>query len=160
MAAVYVAKVDWKLRDGDDFLRGRYSRAHTVGFDGGFRMPGSPSPHVVPAPWSDPSAVDPEEAFVAAISTCHLLTFLHKAREAGLIVASYNDEAEGVMTKSGTGRWAISRVTLRPAIAYHGAAPTLPELDYLHKAAHEECFIANSVTTEIVVEERDERPQF
>jgi organic hydroperoxide reductase OsmC/OhrA len=158
--ATYGAKVDWALGEGDDFLRGRYSRAHTVRFDGGFQMPGSPSPHVVPAPWSVESAVDPEEAFVAAISTCHMLTFLHKAREAGLVVASYSDEAEGVMGKTAQGRLAMVRVTLRPAITYVGHPPTGPELEYLHHAAHEDCYIANSVATEIVVEGRDDIPGF
>lgn len=158
--SLHVAKVDWTLREGDDFLRGRYSRAHDISFDGGFRMRGSPSPDVVPAPWSDKSAVDPEEAFVAAVSACHMLTFLHKAREAGLVVASYSDEAEGVLGRGPGGRMAVTRVTLRPAITYLGNAPTATELDYLHRAAHEDCFIANSVTTEILVEERDDRPRF
>jgi len=158
--SVHVAKVDWALREGEDFLRGRYSRTHRVAFDGGFVMAGSASPHVVPHPWSVESAVDPEEAFVAAISACHMLTFLHKAREAGLIVAAYSDEAEGIMGRGPGGRMAVTRVTLRPAIVYQGHEPTLPELDYLHKAAHADCFIANSVTTEIVVENRDDRVSF
>ena len=158
--SVHIAKVDWALREGDDFLRGRYSRAHEISFDGGFRMRGSPSPGVVPAPWSDESAVDPEEAFVAAISACHMLTFLHKAREAGLVVASYSDQAEGLMERGPNGRMAVTRVTLRPAIVYLGNAPTAVELDYLHQAAHQDCFIANSVTTEILVEERDDRLRF
>ncbi len=105
--SVYVAKVDWTLSEGADFLRGRYSRIHTVRFDGGFVMQGSASPQVVPTPWSSPGAVDPEEAFVAAISTCHMLTFLHKAREAGLVVASYSDEAEGLMGRFPNGRTGI-----------------------------------------------------
>ena len=150
--SVYVAKVAWTLSDGADFLRGRYSRVHTIGFDGGFVMPGSASPSVVPAPWSSPGAVDPEEAFVAAISTCHMLTFLHKAREAGLTVASYHDEAEGVLGRFANGKQGITRVTLRPAIAYVGPATTLQEADYLQRAAHADCFIARSVATEIVVE--------
>ena len=158
--SVYVAEVNWSLREGEDFLRGRYSRAHEISFDGGVRMPGSASPQVVPAPWSLESAVDPEEAFVAAISACHMLTFLHKAREAGLVVASYGDRAEGVIGRGPDGRMAVARVTLRPAIVYLGNSPTAAELDYLHRAAHRDCFIANSVNTEIRVEDREDRLLF
>jgi organic hydroperoxide reductase OsmC/OhrA len=158
--SVHVAKVAWTLGDGADFLRGRYSRVHTIVFDGGVTLAGSPSPQIVPAPWSSPDAVDPEEAYVAAISSCHMLTFLHKAREAGLIVSSYNDEAEGVMGRFPNGRTGIVRVTLRPSIAYLGAPPTPPEAEYLHHAAHEDCYIASSVATEIIVEERTDRLSF
>ncbi len=149
----YIATIDWTLTaPPEDFLKGRYSRAHTVAFDGGVTIPGSPSPSVVPVPWSDPSAVDPEEMLVAALSNCHMLTFLHKAREAGFVVASYRDEARGVMRKTPEGRIAVTRVTLRPLIVFSGAAPDAAALEALHHAAHEDCFIANSVTTEVVVE--------
>jgi organic hydroperoxide reductase OsmC/OhrA len=151
--AKYVATIDWSLTAGpEDFLKGRYSRAHTVAFDGGVTIPGSPAPSVVPAPWSDASAVDPEEMLVAALSNCHMLTFLHKAREAGFVVASYRDEAEGVMRKTPEGRIAVTRVVLRPHIVFVGETPDAARLDALHHAAHEDCFIANSVKTEVVVE--------
>ena len=102
--SVYRATVDWTLKDGEDFPAGRYSRAHTLGFDG-VTVPGSASPHVVRAPWSEEAAVDPEEAFVASLSACHMLWFLHLARDAGLTVASYRDEAEGVMEPTPGARW-------------------------------------------------------
>lgn len=148
----YVATIDWSLTaEPEDFLKGRYSRAHTVAFDGGVTIPGSPAPSVVPVPWSDPAAVDPEEMLVAALSNCHMLTFLHKAREAGFVVASYRDEAQGVMRKTPEGRIAVTKVTLRPLIVFTGAAPDAAALEALHHAAHEDCFIANSVKTEVVV---------
>jgi organic hydroperoxide reductase OsmC/OhrA len=151
--ADYVATIDWSLTAApEDFLRGRYSRAHSIAFDGGVTIPGSPSPSVVPAPWSDPSAVDPEELLVAALSNCHMLTFLHKAREAGYVVTGYRDEARGVMRKTAEGKIALTRVTLRPEIVFKGAAPDATTLDALHHAAHEDCFIASSVKTEVVVE--------
>ncbi len=148
----YVATIDWSLTaEPEDFLKGRYSRAHTVAFDGGVTIPGSPAPSVVPVPWSDPAAVDPEEMLVAALSNCHMLTFLHKAREAGFVVASYRDEAQGVMRKTPEGRIAVTKVTLRPLIVFTGAPPDAAALEALHHAAHEDCFIANSVKTEVVV---------
>ena len=151
--AAYTATIDWTLTAGaDDFLKGRYSRAHTIAFDGGVILPASPSPSVVPAPWSDPSAVDPEEMLVAALSNCHMLTFLHKAREAGWVVTAYRDQAEGVMRKTPEGKIAVTKVTLRPDIAFGGAAPDARQLEALHHAAHEDCFIASSVKTEVVVE--------
>jgi organic hydroperoxide reductase OsmC/OhrA len=150
--AVYKATVDWKLAEGDDFASGRYSRAHTISFDGGVTVPGSPSPHVVPAPWSDTAAIDPEETFVAALSTCHMLWFLHVAKDAGFVVSGYRDEAEGVLAKSAEGRWTMTKVTLKPHIVFNGNQPSASELDHLHHRAHEECYIANSVRTEVVVE--------
>jgi len=150
--AHYVATIDWSLKPGEDFLAGRYSRGHSIAFDGGITIPASSSPGVVPLPWSVAEAVDPEEMLVAALSNCHMLTFLHKAREAGLVVTAYRDQAEGVMRKNAQGRIAVTKVTLRPAIAFEGRRPTAGELDALHHAAHDDCFIANSVTTEVVVE--------
>ena len=148
----YRASVDWKLAEGEDFTAGRYSRAHTIGFDGGVSVPGSASPHVVREPWSVVAAVDPEEAFVASLSACHMLWFLHIARDAGFAVASYRDDAEGVMAKNVEGRLAMTKVTLRPYIVFNGNQPSPPVLETLHHHAHEECFIANSVKTEVVVE--------
>ncbi len=135
-----------------DFLRGRYSRAHAWSFDGGVTVAASPSPSVVPAPWSDPAHVDPEEAYVASVASCHMLTFLYVAGRAGFAVASYRDEAIGVMTKNDRGVPWVSTITLAPAIEFTGARqPTAAELDQLHHAAHDACFIANSVKTAIVV---------
>lgn len=149
--SVHRASADWSLNDGEDFAAGRYSRGHTVTFEGGHAVPGTASAHVIGAKWSVPGAVDPEQMLVGAIATCHLLTFLHKAREAGFVVTGYRDEAEGVMAKNDAGRLAVTRVTLRPRISYAGRQPTPDERDHLHHAAHEECFIANSVKTEVVV---------
>lgn len=147
----HIAIVDWSLGDGS-FADGRYSRAHRLEFDGGAVVPGSSSPSVVPLPWSDPAAVDPEEALIASASACHMLWFLHLAKDAGYVVTRYRDEAEGVMGKDGDGRIAITRIVLRPEIAFEGAAPDAATLDHLHHAAHEACFIANSLKSEIVVE--------
>ena len=152
--AEHRATIAWQNR-GPDFSKGQYSREHTWTFDGGATVPASPSPAVVPSPWSNPAGVDPEEAFVAAIASCHMLTFLHKAREAGFVVARYVDDAEGVMEEIGGGRMAVTRVTLRPQITYEGRSPTPAERDRLHHGAHEECFIANSVKTEVVVQEQE-----
>ena len=147
------AVVEFRLEDGADFLAGRYSRGHSVTFEGGHAAPGTASAHVVGNRWSVAGAVDPEEMLVGSISACHMLTFLHKAREAGFTVTRYRDAAEGVMEKNAEGRLAVTRVTLRPEIAYSGTRPTAEQADRLHHLAHEECFIANSVTTEVMVEE-------
>lgn len=148
--ATYTADVSWTLREGEDFLKGRYSRAHTVSFDGGVSIAASASPHVV-GKWADASAVDPEEMLVAALSNCHMLTFLHLARLAGFGVASYRDHAEGVMDEIAPGRSAVTKVTLTPVIAWSGDAPDAAQLAKLHHEAHEQCFIANSVKTEVTI---------
>jgi organic hydroperoxide reductase OsmC/OhrA len=123
-------------------------------FDGGAIVAASASPHIVPMPWADAGAVDPEEAFVASLSSCHMLFFLDFARRAGLLVTSYEDEAEGVMEKGPDGKVRITRVTLRPVIAYGGDIPDEGAVAELHHKAHEACFIANSVTAEVTVESR------
>jgi organic hydroperoxide reductase OsmC/OhrA len=151
--ASYRATVDWSLEAGADFAAGRYSRGHSVVFEGGHEVPGTASPHVVGNKWAVEGAVDPEQMLVASISTCHMLTFLHMARNAGFVITRYRDEAVGVMEKNAAGRVAVTKVTLRPEIAYEGRRPTVEEADKLHHQAHEECFIANSVTTQILVEE-------
>jgi len=146
------ATISWR-RAGPDFPAGRYSREHTWLFDGGVTVPASPSPSVVPAPWSNPACVDPEEAFVASISSCHMLTYLHLASKAGFQVDSYLDKAIGVMTKNERGVPWVSLVTLNPQIIYSGdKLPTLTDEDRLHHLAHEQCFIANSIKTKVVVE--------
>lgn len=149
--AEYRATIAWALEAGGDFLKGRYSRAHTVTFQQHV-VPATASKHVV-GKWAAPGAVDPEEMLVAALSNCHMLTFLHVARLKGFVVTAYRDEAVGVMEKDAEGRMAVTRVTLRPQIRYEGARPTDAERDALHHEAHEECFIANSVKTQVVVEE-------
>jgi organic hydroperoxide reductase OsmC/OhrA len=134
-----------------DFVSGRYSREHRWTFDGGAVVQASPTPAVVPEPFSNPACVDPEEAFVAAVASCHMLTFLHIAGRAGFSVIGYRDEAVGTMTKNAQGAYWISESTLNPAIEYAGNAPTEAELDDLHDQAHEHCFIANSIRTEVLV---------
>jgi organic hydroperoxide reductase OsmC/OhrA len=149
--AKYRAALVWTLKDGDDFPAGRYGRGHTVSFEDGPTLPGTASRHVV-GKWAEPGAADPEQMLVAAISSCHMLSFLHEARKAGFAVARYADDAEGIMEDIGEGRMAVTRATLRPRIDWTGKAPTPAELDHLHQLAHEVCFIANSVKTQITVE--------
>ena len=147
----HTASISWK-RTSPDFLKGKYSREHTWTFDGGFSMPASPSPSVVPVPYSNPAHVDPEEAFVASISSCHMLTFVYLAGRQGFQVDSYDDAAVGVMTKNEKGVPWMSRVTLNPKIVYSGEKkPTPADEEHLHHLAHEQCYIANSVKTEVVV---------
>ncbi len=146
------ATIEWDAAvSPEDFRKGRYSRAHRWTFDGGFVVEGSSSPSVVPLPWSNAANVDPEEAYVAALSSCHMLTFLYLAATAGFVVTAYRDAAVGVMTRTAAGVAWVSRVTLAPEITYAEKPPTAEELAHLHHAAHAGCFLANSVKTEIVV---------
>lgn len=150
--ASHKATIRWAL-EGDGFLQGRYSREHTWTFDGGATVAASPSPSVIPAPYSNPAGVDPEEAFVAAIASCHMLTFLYVAMKAGFVVERYEDDAVGVLRKNERGAFWVSQVTLHPRIAYGGEKrPSAEEIDHLHHLAHEQCFIANSVKTEISID--------
>jgi len=147
--STYSAIIRWQ-RNGAAFTDQRYSRTHAWHFDGGAVVPGSSSPHTVPLPYSDAAAVDPEEAFVAALSSCHLLWFLHLTAKAGFVVDRYEDRADGVMARNAEGRLAMTLVTLRPNAAFAGERqPTRAEVEALHHAAHEECFIANSVKSEV-----------
>jgi organic hydroperoxide reductase OsmC/OhrA len=149
--AEHKATVEWHLTGGE-FLKGRYSREHTWTFDGGASVPASPSPAVVPVPWSNPALVDPEEAFVASLASCHMLTFLWLAGRQGFVVESYRDEAIGVLTKNERGVPWVSMVTLKPVIVWSGEKrPTPTDIEKLHHDAHEQCYIANSVKTKIVV---------
>jgi organic hydroperoxide reductase OsmC/OhrA len=145
------AMVRWAFQ-GEDFKKGRYSREHSWEFDGGQKVLASSSPSVVPLPFSNPAGVDPEEAFVASLSSCHLLTFLDLARRAGHVVTSYEDDAVGTIAKKADGvRW-VDAVTLRPKIQYQeGTAPSPEAEEQLHHQAHHFCFIANSVKTEVSV---------
>jgi organic hydroperoxide reductase OsmC/OhrA len=149
----YSAEVLWQRGEGERFVDNRYSRRHRWRFDGGAEVPGSSSPTVVPLPWSDPAAVDPEEAFVAALASCHMLWFLSLAARKRFAVLSYRDRAVGVMTNNDAGKLWISAVTLRPEVEFDGEQqPTPQQVQALHHRAHEECFIANSVKTEVRVE--------
>jgi organic hydroperoxide reductase OsmC/OhrA len=146
----HLAKVHWVLQ-GDGFLTGRYSREHSWEFDGGVRVAASPSPHVVPTPWSNPAHVDPEEAFVAAVASCHMLTFLWLASRSGFEVVEYTDHAEGVMSKNDQGVAWVSQITLQPAIRWAQTPPSPETLSHLHHEAHSQCFIANSIKTHVEV---------
>ena len=150
--STYTATIRWSRSGEGEFTKGQYSRAHEWAFDGGVTVPAGPSPHIVPDPWGNPAGVDPEEAFVASLSSCHMLFFLDVARRGGWTVERYVDEAEGVMAKNADGKMAMTRVTLRPQIDWAGDAPDAAALAELHHKAHEACFIANSVTSEVVVE--------
>ncbi len=148
----HTATIEW-TSDGSKFTDNRYSRAHRWSFDGGAVVPASSSPHVVRVPMSDPAGVDPEEAYVAALSSCHMLWFLSVAAQAGYVVTAYRDEAEGTMARNDAGKEVVTRVLLKPAIAFSGAKrPTDDALRHLHHEAHEACFLANSVKTVIDIE--------
>jgi organic hydroperoxide reductase OsmC/OhrA len=145
----YTAEVLW-LRAEQHFLDNRYGRAHLIRFDGGLEVPGSSSPQVVPPPLSDAAAMDPEEAFVASLSSCHMLWFLSIAARRKFRVDRYFDAAIGVMEKNPAGKMAMTVVTLRPEVQFSGdRLPTPVQVDQMHHDAHEQCFIANSVKTEV-----------
>lgn len=153
--SVHAATIRWQ-RDGQEFTNNRYSRGHTWEFDGGAVVPASASPHVVPLPMSIAENVDPEEAFVAAISSCHMLVFLSIAAKRGYVVDDYHDQASGVMAEDEQGRMAITNVTLRPAAIYSGdKRPTKQQAEKMHHRSHQLCFIANSVKTVVETEVRD-----
>ena len=151
MTTHHHAHVTWTRGDAA-FADNLYSRAHLWRFDGGAEVRGSSSPHSVRAPMSDPSAVDPEEAFVAALSSCHMLWFLSLARKRGLVVDSYDDQAVGTLEANADGRMAMTRVVLRPRITWTGEHPDDDAVTALHDAAHHACYIANSVTTVVTVD--------
>ena len=154
--STYTAHVQWQRQQGEAFTDNRYSRKHQLTFDGGATWAGSSSPHVVPLPMSDASAVDPEECFVAALSSCHMLWFLGLAASRGFCVDSYSDEALGTMAKNANGKLAMTLVTLRPQVQFSGERqPTAAETAHLHHQAHESCFIAQSVKTEVRCEPMD-----
>lgn len=145
----HAADLIWQ-RDGGDFLAKRYSRRHTLRFDGGLELPASASPAIVPEPLSDPRALDPEEAFVAALASCHCLWFLSIAADRGHCVDRYEDRATGTVAPDGGGRLAMTEVTLHPRVTFSGTTlPTAEHIREMHHAAHEHCFIANSVKTRV-----------
>jgi organic hydroperoxide reductase OsmC/OhrA len=150
--STYTAELIWE-RGAQEFLTNKYSRRHLLRFDGGAEVVGSSSPSVVPPPGSDPAGVDPEEAFVASLSSCHMLWFLAIAAKRGFVVDRYEDKAIGLLERNAERKFVMSVVTLRPKIAFSDAkVPTAEELEQLHHKAHEECYIANSVKTEVRVE--------
>lgn len=147
--AEYLADIEW-VRGEQNFLDNRYSRRHVLRFDGGAVVPGSASPHVVPLPLSDPAAVDPEEAFVGSLASCHMLWFLSIAAKRGFRVDRYFDSAVGRMSKNEHGKLFLSHVTLRPRVAFSGERrPAAAAVDAMHHEAHAECFIAASVKSEV-----------
>lgn len=154
--ATYTATIRWQLDDDTDFLNNQYSRGHTWSFDGGIEVAASSSPHVVPLPMSIEKAVDPEESFIASVASCHMLWFLSIAAQKGFVVETYIDDASGVLRKNSEGKIAITSIKLCPKTKFSkNNMPTLSELEALHHAAHESCFIANSIKSEI-----DCKPKF
>jgi organic hydroperoxide reductase OsmC/OhrA len=148
----YTALLLWQRDPAERFTDNRYSRRHHLRFDGGVELVGSSSPSVVPLPYSDAAGVDPEEMFVAALAACHMLWFLSLAAKGGWVVERYRDDAQGVMTTNASGQLWMSEVTLRPEVAFApDRQPSPAELDALHHAAHAQCFIANSVRTQVRV---------
>jgi organic hydroperoxide reductase OsmC/OhrA len=150
--AVFGATIVWNKDEGAAFTDNKYSRAHVWQFDGGAEVPASSSPHIVKLPYSTAENVDPEEAFVASLSSCHMLFFLAGAAKAGFVVDEYRDEAQGVLAKNDKGKLHVSRVTLRPHVTYAGNSPDAEIETGLHHEAHEQCFIANSVVSRIDIE--------
>ena len=149
--STYTAKISWKSDSPDTFTKNRYTRGHTWSFDGGIDVPASSSPHSVRVPFSVEEAVDPEEALVAAAASCHMLTFLWVAARRGFVIDSYEDNAVGEMDESGSKPW-VSKITLDPRIEWSGDThPTADEIAEMHHAAHEGCYIANSIKSEVVI---------
>ncbi|MGF1753441.1 OsmC family protein [Vibrio makurazakiensis] len=149
----YSALIRWNRADNEIFSDNKYSRGHTWEFDGGVVVPASSSPHVVPLPLSVEANVDPEEAFIAALSSCHMLVFLSIAAKRKYIIEEYIDDAVGVLEEDSDGRTSVTRVMLRPRIIFSGERqPSRVQLEKLHHISHENCFIANSVKTEITTE--------
>jgi organic hydroperoxide reductase OsmC/OhrA len=148
----YTASIFWEKKDTESFIDNKYSRKHTWAFDGGTEVPASSSPQVVPLPMSDASALDPEEAFVAAISSCHMLFFLSIAASSNYIIETYEDKAEGIMSKNESGQMVMADIILKPKIIFSGPnIPTAEQINSLHDSAHKKCYLANSVKSTIKV---------
>jgi len=149
----YFAKISWARASDENYIDNQYSRGHDWTFDGGVTVPASSSPQVVPLPYSVAANVDPEEAFVASLSSCHMLFFLSIAAKRRYIVDAYVDEAVGIMAKDDEGKMSMTRVTLKPKVNFSGDnTPSRAQLEKMHHQAHEQCFIANSVKTKVVTE--------
>ncbi|MEX0738330.1 MAG: OsmC family protein [Pseudohongiella sp.] len=152
----YSAVVRWTRDENESYIDNKYSRGHVWEFDGGVCVPASSSPHIVPVPYSVEKNVDPEEAFVASLSSCHMLFFLAIAAKKQFVIDSYTDDAVGLMEKDQSGRMAMTKVTLRPKVVFSGdKTPSRDELEKMHHLAHEKCFIANSVKTQVTTEIHD-----
>jgi len=148
----YTASIFWKKKETESFTDNKYSRGHTWVFDGGVELPASASPQVVPLPMSDESAVDPEEAFVAAISSCHMLFFLSIAASRNYIIETYDDQAEGIMSKNEHGQMVMGDIILKPKIVFSGTTiPTAEQIAELHNSAHHKCYLANSIKSTIKI---------
>ena len=145
----YYAEILWQRGADESFVDNKYSRAHVWKFDGGVEVPASSSPYVVPVPMSVASNVDPEEAFVASLSSCHMLWFLYLAGEQGIAVDYYRDQAEGIMAKNEEKKLAMTVVTLKPEVRFLDPQPTAEQIEALHHESHDKCFIANSVKTDV-----------
>ena len=150
----YNVLVTWR-RNGAAFTDKRFSREHTWSFDGGIEVRASASPHVVPLPFSIEQAVDPEEAFVAALASCHMLSFLFVAAKQGFVVENYRDEATGVLARNTDGKMAMTEVTLHPKLVFAGKRPSAEQHQAMHDEAHDTCFIASSVKTDVRCEATD-----
>jgi len=149
----YIAKINWARANDENYIDNKYSRGHEWVFDGGITVQASSSPHVVPLPYSVEANVDPEEAFVASLSSCHMLFFLSIAAKRRYVVDSYVDDAVGIMEKDDDGKVSMTKVTLRPNVKFSSdKKPTIEQLEKMHHQSHDQCFIANSVKTEIVTE--------
>ena len=149
----YKATIEWR-RQSADFDYKTYNRTHFLSFEGGIRVPATAAPANIPPSAAGAPGVDPEQAFVASLSSCHMLWFLHLASRAKFVVDRYVDEASGVLEKNATGDMAMTRVTLRPEVSYAGRKPNPEEHAKLHEDAHHKCFIANSVKTDVLIEPR------
>jgi organic hydroperoxide reductase OsmC/OhrA len=148
----YTASIFWKKKETESFTDNKYSRGHTWVFDGGVELPASASPQVVPLPMSDESAVDPEEAFVAAISSCHMLFFLSIAASSNYTIETYDDQAEGIMSKNEHGQMVMGDIILKPKIVFSGTTiPSAEQIAELHNSAHHKCYLANSIKSTIKI---------
>ena len=149
----YTATVLWTRQPSESFKDNRYSRAHLWSFDGGISVDASAAPGHVPPATAKPDAVDPEEAFVASLSSCHMLFFLYYAARYGAVVDRYEDVATGVLGKTSQGRSWMAQVTLNPKVSWgEGKIPSAADLAALHHSAHEDCYIANSVKSEVIIQ--------
>ena len=154
--SVYTATVQWQRQAAEAFTDNQYSRKHVWSFDGGIEVPASSSPHVVPLPYSHEQAVDPEEAFVAALSSCHMLFFLSIAAKRKFVIDVYEDAAVGTMALNEQRQMVMTEVELRPKVLFSGdRLPSVEQIERMHHVAHQQCFIANSVRTKITVRPRD-----
>ena len=150
---LFEANIVWVKREGDTFTGNNFSRAHHWYFEGGEVVPATASHHIVPIPYSEPKNVDPEQAYIAALSSCHMMSFLTIASKRNYVVERYADQASGCLEQGETGKFSITEVTLRPDIRFSGSRiPSAAELKKMHNVAHQNCFIANSVNTRINIE--------